>query len=60
MDQFISDFTREWHVLIKNTFSIIGFIVTFVCISGLIRFGIAVYRRHKGIYPPSPSMTDHH
>ncbi|MCU0821248.1 MAG: hypothetical protein MUC95_02090 [Spirochaetes bacterium] len=60
IDKFISDFIREYHVLLKNFFAIGGIIVCFVIICGAIRFGIAAYRRHKGIYPPATSQMEHH
>lgn len=60
MDQAITYFMTEYHVLVKNVIFIGGLIVCFVCISGCIRFGIASYRRHKGIYPPATSMEEHH
>jgi hypothetical protein len=60
IDKFISDFVREYHVLLKNFFIIGGLIVGFVVICGAIRFCIAAYRRHKGIYPPSTSQMEHH
>lgn len=60
IDKFISDFVREYHVLLKNVIVIGGIIISFVVICGLIRFGIAANRRRKGIYPPSTSQMEHH
>ncbi len=60
MDKLITDFVRDYHVLVKNIFAIGGLIAGFVCISGCIRFGIAVYRRWKGTYPPAASQMEHH
>ena len=60
MDQFLGDFIREWHVLIHNAIYIFGLIAAFVCLSGAIRFGIAIYRRHKGTYPPAASQMEDH
>jgi len=59
MDQAIIDFMREYHLLVRNTIVILSIIIAFVCISGTIRFGIAIYRRKKGIYPPATSQMDH-
>lgn len=59
MDRAIIDFMREYHLLVRNTIVIASIIITFVCISGAIRFGIAMNRRKKGIYPPATSQMDH-
>ena len=59
MDKAIIDFMREYHLLVRNTIVITAIIVGFVCVAGLIRFGIAVYRRKKGIYPPATSQMNH-
>lgn len=59
MDRFISDLIREYHVLFKNIFAIGGLILAWVALTGAIRFGIAIWRRRKGIYPPAASMEDH-
>ncbi len=60
IDKIIGDFIREYQVLIHNTVYIAGLIIAFVCICGMIRFGIAIYRRHKGIYPPATSQMEDH
>ena len=60
MDQAIMYFMTEYHVLVKNVIFIGSLICCFVAISGCIRFGIAIYRRKKGIYPPATSMEEHH
>lgn len=59
MDQAITYFMIEYHMLVKNVISIGSLIVAFVIIAGCIRFGIAIYRRKKGIYPPAASMEEH-
>ncbi|HRZ25332.1 MAG TPA: hypothetical protein P5295_00860 [Spirochaetota bacterium] len=60
MDLFLSNWIREYHVLVHNFIYIAALIAGFVCICGCIRFGIAIYRRKKGIYPPATSMMEHH
>ena len=60
MDLIITNFIREWHVPIQKGISILGLIIAFTCICGMIRFGIAIYRRHKGIYPPATSQMEDH
>ncbi len=60
MDLIITNFMREWHVPIHKGVYILGFIIAFVCICGIIRFSIAVYRRQKGIYPPATSQMEDH
>lgn len=59
MDRAIMDFMREYHLLVRNTIVIASIIIAFVCASGAIRFGIAIRRRKKGIYPPATSQMDH-
>ena len=59
MDRAIMDFMREYHLLVRNFIVIASIIVGFVCVSGCIRFGIAIYRRKKGIYPPATSQMEH-
>lgn len=59
MDLAIINFIREYQQLVFNTFVIAAIIITFICISGAIRFGIAINRRKKGIYPPATSQMDH-
>ena len=60
VDKAILDFVREYHVLCENVIWIGILIAGFVCITGCIRFGIAIYRRHKGIYPPAASQMEEH
>ena len=60
MDKAIIDFMREYHVLVKNVIYIGSIAATFVIIAGCIRFGIATYRRKKGIYPPAASQMEEH
>jgi len=59
MDTAIMNFMREYHLLVRNTIVIASIIVAFICVSGCIRFGIAIVRRKKGIYPPATSQMDH-
>lgn len=59
MDRAIVDFMREYHLLVRNTIVIASVIVGFVCLAGCIRFGIAIYRRKKGTYPPATSQMGH-
>ncbi|MFA5519786.1 MAG: hypothetical protein WDA74_11075 [Spirochaetota bacterium] len=59
MDLAIINFIREYQQLVFNTIVIAAIIITFICISGAIRFGIAINRRKKGIYPPATSQMDH-
>lgn len=54
------DFMREYHTLVHHTIYIGLLIVGFICLAGAIRFGIAIYRRHKGIYPPATSQMEEH
>ncbi len=60
MDQFISNLIREYHQAIGIGFGIVALICAWVGIAGAIRFGIAIYRRKKGIYPPATSQMEHH
>ncbi len=60
VDKAILDFVREYHVFCENTIWIAVLIASFVALSGCIRFGIAAYRRHKGIYPPAASQMEDH
>ncbi|MCP4136186.1 MAG: hypothetical protein GY754_34765 [bacterium] len=60
MDKAIMDFMLEYHVLVKNIIYIASIIAGFVCVSGCIRFAIAVYRRKKGTYPPAASQMENH
>ncbi|MCU0848122.1 MAG: hypothetical protein MUD12_09570 [Spirochaetes bacterium] len=60
MDRAIMDFMREYSVFVHNVIYIAAIIVGFVCITGCIRFGIAIYRRHKGTYPPAASQMEEH
>jgi len=60
MDKIITDFVREYHVLLQNVIYIGSLITGFVCLAGAIRFGIAIVRRNKGIYPPAASQMEEH
>jgi hypothetical protein len=60
MDAAIMYFMKEYHVLMHNVIYIGVIICGFVAICGCIRFGIAIYRRKKGIYPPASSQMEEH
>jgi len=60
MDAFITNLIREYYSAFYHIFAISGIIIVWVCITGAIRFGIAVYRRKKGIYPPAASQMEQH
>ncbi len=60
MDQVIMDFMRDYSVFVHNVIYICCIIAGFVALCGCIRFGIAIYRRHKGIYPPATSQMENH
>ncbi|TAL34563.1 MAG: hypothetical protein EPN93_11680 [Spirochaetes bacterium] len=59
MDKFVMDIIREYHVAVHHSIWIAGIICCWVALTGGIRFGIAIYRRKKGIYPPATSMMEH-
>ena len=59
MDKAIIDFIREYHLLVRNVIVIASVVIGFICVSGCVRFAIAVVRRKKGIYPPATSQMDH-
>ena len=47
----------------RTTLTVLGVsvsIAAFVALCGCIRFGIAIWRRHKGIYPPATSQMEGH
>ncbi len=60
MDKFIIDFIREHQTLVHNVIEIGALIAAWVLLSGAIRFGIAIWRRKKGIYPPAASQMEDH
>lgn len=60
MDKFILDLIREYPTLVHHTIYICIIIVAWVVFAGCIRFGIAIYRRKKGIYPPAASQMEGH
>lgn len=60
MDKFVSDIIREYHVAVHHVFYIAAIIGVWVALTGVIRFGIAVNRRRKGIYPGATSQMEHH
>ncbi len=55
----ITDWVKDYQILINNFFGILGLIISFVVICGIIRFSIAIYKRHTGEYPPSSKMEGH-
>jgi hypothetical protein len=59
-DKIIIDVIREYHVFVYNAFIIAAIMGTFIALCGVLRFGIAVYRRKKGIYPPAASQMEDH
>ncbi len=60
MDAFILYIVNEYHEAWMKVLSIGTIIAVWVVLCGCIRFGIAIYRRHKGIYPPAESMRESH
>jgi hypothetical protein len=60
MDQLITQIVKDYHVAVKNVFGIAALIIAWVAVTGSIRFGIAIYRRKKGIYPPAASQMEEH
>jgi hypothetical protein len=60
MDKFIGDLMLEYHLLFHNIVYICALIAAWVALTGCIRFGIAAYRRKKGIYPPAASQMEEH
>ena len=60
MDRFISDIIREYHLAVHHTIVIAAIIFGWVVLAGCVRFGIAIYRRWKGIYPPATSQMEEH
>ncbi len=60
MDKFIIDLIREYHLTVHHVFGIGIIISIWVAIAGAIRFGIAIWRRKKGIYPPASSQMEEH
>lgn len=59
-DRFIIELVREYQVFVINAIMIISILVAFITVCGCIRFGIAIYRRKKGIYPPAASQMEDH
>ncbi|OHD70252.1 MAG: hypothetical protein A2W19_07125 [Spirochaetes bacterium RBG_16_49_21] len=59
MDKLVINFVKYYPTLIHHTINIGVLIAGFVALCGCIRFGIAVWRRHKGIYPPATSQMGH-
>jgi hypothetical protein len=60
MDKLVTDFVRYYPALIHNVVYIGALIAAFVALCGCIRFGIAIWRRHKGTYPPATSQMEGH
>lgn len=60
MDKFIIDLIREYPLAVHHTIYIAAIICGWVMITGCVRFGIAIYRRRKGIYPPAASQMEEH
>ncbi|MCX8124141.1 MAG: hypothetical protein N3F66_08255 [Spirochaetes bacterium] len=60
MDELILYLIREYHTAVMHTLTISTIIAVWVVLCGCIRFGIAVYRRAKGIYPPAESLREGH
>ncbi len=60
MDKFILDLIKEYHIAVHNAIYIAVLICCWVAITGAIRFGIAIWRRKKGIYPPATSQMEDH
>jgi hypothetical protein len=60
MDKLIINFVRYYPTFIDHVVYIGVLIACFVALCGCIRFGIAIWRRHKGIYPPATSMMKGH
>jgi hypothetical protein len=60
MDKIVINFARDYHLAVHHAVYIALLIAGFVCAAGCIRFGIAVYRRAKGIYPPAASQMEEH
>jgi hypothetical protein len=60
MDQLVINFVKYYPSLIYHTIYIGAIIVAFIALCGCIRFGIAIWRRHKGIYPPATSQMEEH
>jgi hypothetical protein len=60
MDQLVIDFVKYYPTFIHHTIYIGAIIAAFIVLCGCIRFGIAIWRRHKGIYPPATSQMEEH
>lgn len=60
MNETIIYLVKEYQTAVYHGLAIIALISVWVAICGCIRFGIAVYRRAKGIYPPAESMREDH
>jgi len=60
MDTFIINLIKEYPLAVHHTIVIAAIVAGWVVIAGCIRFGIAIYRRSKGIYPPATSQMEEH
>jgi uncharacterized membrane protein (DUF373 family) len=60
MDAAIMYFMREYSVFVHNVIYIALIMCGFIALTGCIRFGIAIWRRKKGTYPPAASQMDDH
>jgi hypothetical protein len=60
MDQLVINFVKYYPTLVHHTIYIGAIIAVFIVLCGCIRFGIAIWRRHKGIYPPATSQMEEH
>ena len=60
MDATIMYLMKEYHVLVHHTIYIALIMCGFIAFTGCIRFGIAVWRRKKGVYPPAASQMENH
>ncbi len=60
MDKWLGDLILEYHLAVHHTIVIASIIFGWVVITGCIRFGLAIYKRKKGVYPPATSQMEHH
>jgi len=60
LDKLILDFIHEYQLAVHHMIFLSMIIGVFVAICGAIRFGIAIRRRAKGIYPPAASQMEEH
>lgn len=60
MDTFINNLIREYSQAIHTAIYIAFIFAGWIALTGCVRFGIAIYRRRKGIYPPATSQMEDH